>query len=83
MARDYKAEYANYQGHPDQIRKRAIRNAARATLAKQGRVHKGDQKDVDHVKPLVKGGSSATSNLRVVSASANRSYARTRNAGMK
>jgi 5-methylcytosine-specific restriction endonuclease McrA len=83
MARDYKAEYANYQGHPDQIRKRAIRNAARATEMKLGKVHKGDGKDVDHIKPLVKGGSSATSNLRVISASDNRSYARTKNAGMK
>ena len=81
--RDYKKEYANYQGQPEQIHNRAIRNAARATEVKLGNAHKGDGKDVDHIKPLVKGGSAATSNLRVVSASKNRSYARNSKAGMK
>ena len=81
--RDYKKEYANYQGQPEQIKNRAERNAARAVEVKLGNAHKGDGKDVDHIKPLVKGGSTATSNLRVVSASKNRSYARTKTAGMK
>ena len=79
--RNYKLEYQNYQGKPEQIKNRAIRNAAHAVEAKLGNVHKGQ--DVDHIKPLVKGGSTATSNLRVVSASKNRSYARTKTAGMK
>jgi 5-methylcytosine-specific restriction endonuclease McrA len=83
MARDYAKEYAEYQGQPAQIRKRAIRNAARATEMKLGKVHKGDGKDVDHIHPLVKGGSAATSNLRVISAHDNRSYARNKHAGMK
>jgi hypothetical protein len=43
----------------------------------QGRVHKGDHKDVDHIIPLSKGGSGRTSNTRVRSASANRSFHRT------
>ena len=74
--RPYKKEYEEYQGKPDQIKKRAKRNAARAELMKDGRVHKGDGKDVDHVKPLSKGGSSNKSNLKVKSASNNRSYSR-------
>jgi hypothetical protein len=74
--RPYKKEYEEYQGKPDQIKKRAKRNAARAELMKDGRVHKGDGKDVDHVKPLSKGGSSSKSNLKVKSASNNRSYSR-------
>ncbi len=40
--RDYKAEYANYQGKPEQIKNRAERNAARAQLEKAGKVRKGD-----------------------------------------
>lgn len=83
MPRDYKKEYANYQGRPEQIANRAERNAARATLAKKGVVHKGDGKDVDHKTPIVKGGGNTAGNLRAIPKSVNRSFARTRNAGMK
>jgi hypothetical protein len=74
--RPYKKEYEQYQGKPEQIKQRAKRNAARAELMKDGRVSKGDGKDVDHIKPLSKGGSSSKSNLKVKSASANRSFSR-------
>jgi hypothetical protein len=74
--RPYKREYEEYQGTPEQIKKRAARNKARATLAKEGRVHKGDGKDVDHKTPLSKGGSTGKENLRVQSTHDNRSYAR-------
>lgn len=74
--RPYKKEYEEYQGKPEQIKNRAKRNSARAELMKDGKVHKGDGKDVDHVKPLSKGGSSSKSNLKVKSASDNRSYSR-------
>lgn len=82
MARDYKQEYENYQGKPEQIRKRSLRNKARRKLVKEGRVHKGDGKDVDHRKPLAKGGSNAETNLRVRSEHANRSFPRDRAAHM-
>lgn len=75
-ARDYKHEYATYQGKPEQIKNRAKRNAARAEMVKEGRAHKGDGKDVDHKVPLSKGGSTGKSNLRVKSVHANRSYKR-------
>lgn len=75
--RDYKQEYQNYQGKPEQIKKRSERNTARAVEAKKGLVHKGDGKEVDHAKPLSKGGSNTSGNLRVVSASTNRSFSRT------
>ena len=74
--RPYKKEYEQYQGKPDQIKKRAERNTARNELAKKGAVHKGDGKDVDHVTPLSKGGTSTKSNLRVKPASDNRSVSR-------
>lgn len=83
MPRNYKKEYANYQGKPEQIKNRAKRNKARAEAMKDGRVKKGDGKDVDHKKPLSKGGSNHKSNTRVVSKSTNRSFARNKNGGMK
>ena len=67
----------------EQKKKRAQRNAARAAMEKKGLVHKGDGKDVDHRTPLVKGGGNGNGNLRVVPASQNRSFARTKSAGMK
>jgi hypothetical protein len=74
--RPYKHEYEDYQGKPEQIKKRAARNAARAELMKDGKVHKGDGQDVDHIKPLSKGGASSKKNLRVKSAGDNRSFSR-------
>ena len=74
--RNYKAEYENYDGKPAVKKKRAARNQARAIMEKEGLVHKGDGKDVDHKKPLSKGGTTTRSNLTVKSATANRSYAR-------
>ena len=75
--RDYKKENRLYNSKPSEIRKRVLRNAARRTFEKMGLVHKGDNKDVDHRKPLSRGGSGARSNLRVRSSSANRSFHRT------
>jgi hypothetical protein len=74
MARDYKREYALYGGKPEQIKRRALRNAARRMLMKEGRVRKGDGKDVDHITKSRTGPlNNSRSNLRVMSASANRS----------
>lgn len=73
--RPYKKEYEQYQGKPEQIKKRAQRNAARAKLMKDGKVTKGDGKDVAHVKAFDKGGSNGDG-LKVESASKNRSFKR-------
>jgi len=81
--RDYKDEYAKYQSKPEQKKNRAERNTARRQAAAAGKVHKGDGKDVDHKKPLSKGGSNGKSNRRVMSASSNRSFARNKNGGIK
>ncbi len=70
--RNYKKEYKNYQGKPEQIANRTKRNSARAEAIKDGRVKKGDNKDIDHKKKLANGGSNSKSNTRVRSASANR-----------
>jgi hypothetical protein len=83
MPRDYKKEYENYHSKPEQKKNRAKRNQARAEAMRDGRASKGDGKDVDHKKPLSKGGSNHKSNTRVVSKSTNRSFARNKNGGMK
>ncbi len=74
--RDYKKEYANYHSKPEQKHNRALRNAARDRMEEKGLVRKGDGKDVDHKKPLDRGGSNDVSNLRVMSKSKNRGYRR-------
>ena len=73
--RNYAREYKLYGGTEQQKKNRAQRNAARAKLMKAGKVHKGDGKDVAHVKAIDKGGS-VKDGLRVVSKSSNRSFAR-------
>lgn len=76
MARDYKKEYREYQGTPEQIKNRAQRNAARREMEERGVVRKGDGKDVDHKRPISRGGTNADSNLRAVSKSVNRGFKR-------
>jgi hypothetical protein len=75
MARDFKSEYQSYHASPEQKKKRAQRNAARAKMMKAGKVKKGDGKDVAHVKAFDKGGSNADG-LRVEPKSKNRSFRR-------
>jgi hypothetical protein len=81
--RNFRREYDTYQGTEEQKKNRAARNAARAKLAKLGKVRKGDGKDVDHAKPLSKGGTNATKNLRVKTASNNRSFPRNKDHSVK
>ncbi|KKN76513.1 hypothetical protein LCGC14_0370220 [marine sediment metagenome] len=66
--RDYKKEYKDFHGKPEQIANRAARNKARADAG----LNKGDQREVDHVKPLSKSGSKGKGNTRVVSQAKNR-----------
>lgn len=73
--RNYKREYELYQGTDEQKKNRAQRNAARAKMAKDGKVRKGDGKDVAHVKAFDKGGSNKTG-LKVEDANSNRSFKR-------
>ena len=75
--RDYKDEYARYQGTEEQKKKRAERNNARRTLTKKGRVRKGDGMDVDHKKSLKSGGTNSLNNLRIISKNKNRGFPRT------
>ena len=58
--------------NPKERKKRAARNKARRMMEKEGRVHKGDGKDVSHRKPLRSGGANTRSNLMVLPRSKNR-----------
>lgn len=69
--RNYRREYDQYQGKPEQIKRRAQRNAARAAAEDKGLVHKGDNKEVDHIAKNRKG-KLDNSRVRVISRAANR-----------
>jgi 5-methylcytosine-specific restriction endonuclease McrA len=66
--RDYKKEYNEYHSNPQQKKNRALRNKAR----KDNGLKKGDGLEVDHIKPLSKGGSNGKKNQRVVKRKTNR-----------
>lgn len=59
-----------YNSQPEQIKRRAERNASRRKLEKAGKVHKGDGNDVDHRNHRTSDKSSK--NLSVMSRSKNR-----------
>lgn len=69
--RDYKHEYRKFQSDESDKKRRAARNKARRHLERNGRVHKGDGKDIDHKdgNPL----NNSSANIRVVDRSVNRS----------
>ena len=69
--RDYKKEYRDYHGTPEQKKRRAQRNAARAEAADKGLVRKGDGKEVDHLGSNRKGKLN-NKRVKVVSRTANR-----------
>lgn len=67
--RDYKKEYAEYHGKPEQIKRRASRNKSVAELGRKGKASK-DGKEIDHINnnPLDR----SKKNMRVVKRSTNR-----------
>tara|TARA_R100000995_G_scaffold55955_1_gene27630 strand:- start:277 stop:534 length:258 start_codon:yes stop_codon:yes gene_type:complete len=81
MARNYAKEYANYHSRPEQIKKRSSRNKARRLAIKVGKAKIGDGKDIHHRdgNPL----NNKNGNLRSMTKSKNRSFARTATARKK
>lgn len=72
--RDYDKEYRDYQGTPEQKKRRAQRNAARRKAMREGKVRKGDGKEVDHTDHENNSGSLDNSRVRIVSRKENRSH---------
>ena len=81
MTRNYAKEYANYHSRPEQIKRRSARNKARRLAIKMGKAKVGDGKDIHHRdgNPM----NNKNGNLRSMSKSANRSFARTKTAKKK
>lgn len=79
----YKREDKWDANHPGRAQDREERHKARAMAVAEGKAHKGDGKDVDHIKPLSKGGKTTDSNLRVVDAGPNRSFERNKDGSLK
>ncbi len=67
-ARNYDREYKKFHKSKKAKTARAARNTAR----RQSGLKKGDPREVDHKRPLSKGGTNKKSNRRVVSRAANR-----------
>lgn len=76
--RNYRREYDEYQGKPEQVKRRAQRNAARAAAERKGLVRKGDGKEVDHLG-FNRKGALDNSRTKVVSRKANRARQPKRN----
>lgn len=68
--RDYAREYSRFQSSKKAKRDRASRNMARRQAEREGRVHKGDGKEIDHVDSNPR--HNGSSNLRVVTRRTNR-----------
>lgn len=68
--RNYAKETA-YENSPAQVKRRVARNRARAKAMKAGKVHKGDNKEVDHLG-FHRTGSLDKVPTKVVSKTANR-----------
>lgn len=71
MPRDYRSEYLKFQSSTASKKDRASRNKARREAIREGRVRKGDGKDIDHRNGNPR--DNRRSNLRVTSRSHNRS----------
>lgn len=71
--RPYKKEYQQQKSRGEQTARNS-RERARYAMDAQGIDRTG--KDIDHVKPLSKGGTNAKSNLKLKTPSANRSFSR-------
>ena len=69
--RDYKKEYEEYHKTSEQKRRRAQRNAARREAERDGKVRKGDGREVDH-RAANRKGNLDNSKVRVVSKKTNR-----------
>lgn len=68
--RDYAREYRRFQSSKKAKRDRASRNKARRQAEREGRVSKGDGKEIDHIDSNPRNNS--RNNTRVISRRSNR-----------
>lgn len=83
-AQEYKTQKARGENGTGHNSSDAIRHRARRLAIKKGMIGPHSKMDIDHIKPLSKGGAGTDlSNLRARSPHANRSYARNPDGSMK
>ena len=63
-----------YNARPEEKEKGVERRRLRRQMIREGKVAIGDGKDIDHKKPLDKGGGHGESNARVTSQKENRGW---------
>jgi len=87
--RPYKKEWEQQQAR-DEKKSRATRERARYYMDKKGadknnngKADAREGKDIDHKRPISKGGTNSKSNIRIVSASNNRSFKRNSDSSVK
>ena len=68
------AYMAKYQKSPARIEAREEANKARYQALRDGKVHKGDGKDVAHIKALDSGGKTVKGNTKIESEKSNRNW---------
>lgn len=81
--RDYKRENLLYNSKPEQIKARSERTVLRRASNAAGTTSIGDGTNIDHIKPLSKGGANTKANSRVEPASINKSFSRNADGSMK
>lgn len=74
MSRNYRKEYDEYHGKPEQIANRAKRVQARRDKTKEVGAAALDGKDVHHKNPLRNGGGNSKGNLAIASVKTNRGW---------
>lgn len=65
-------KYKKYHSSTKAKKERNMRNVARRRAIRAGKVRKGDGKEIDHKRPISKGGTNKKSNLRVTTRKKNR-----------
>lgn len=79
--RNYKHEHELEMQKPKARELRADRQRARREMDKEGVVRKGN--DIDHKKPLSKGGSNDKANLRLIDPETNRAFSQAKGKTVK
>jgi hypothetical protein len=82
IKRDYKRE-RELQLKRGEAKGNAERTKIRRAAIKAGMVKRGDGTDLDHKRPISKGGANTLGNIRVTTPSKNRGFKRNKDGSMK
>ena len=63
-----------YNDKPEMRRRNMLQKRAWRQAVKEGRIHPGDGKSVEHVRSLDKGGGNSKSNIKIISLKKNKGW---------